>query len=37
MIADMVEAERKKRAQKEAASASSATTEPASDTPETKA
>ena len=33
----MVEAERKKRAQKEAASASAAITEPTSDTPETTA
>lgn len=35
MIADMVEAERKKRAQKESASVSAATTESTSDTPET--
>ncbi|MFN5764985.1 MAG: photosystem II biogenesis protein Psp29, partial [Pseudanabaena sp.] len=35
MIADMVEAERKKRAQKEAASVSAATTDSTSDTPET--
>jgi hypothetical protein len=34
MIADMVDAERKKRAQKEAALVSGATTEPASDTPD---
>jgi hypothetical protein len=34
MIADMVDAERKKRAQKEAALISGATTEPASDTPD---